>query len=272
VVLGCVGMATAPSAWARTVNVNTVAHVVYLGATSSGLQWAGITTDPVLGSGGLVASFGHTARGYRGTSTIVTSSGSISGAVQVIVRLRGHLVNFGITADVTRGTGRFSGARGTLTGGALVTATAPVGTLRLHGTLHGASGQAPAPPGARVVRSVDGHFLGAELSLSRSGVETVVGSITGLVGGPAVMVAQERTSPTSAHGTLTVFASGGALGGSFDVRFPGGGRVRTETGTYTFTRGSGDLSGAHTTPLVVHGARDLRLQRISTRMKGTLVQ
>jgi len=120
------------------------------------------------------------------------------------------------------------------------------------------------------VRHVDGRFLGAELSLSRAGVETVIGSATGLVPGPAVMVAQERTTTTSAHGTLTVFAAGGTLTGVFDVRFPGESRVRTETGTYTFTRGSGDLSGAHTTPLTVRGERDLKLQRIAVRMQGAL--
>jgi hypothetical protein len=47
--------------------------------------------------------------------------------------------------------------------------------------------------------------------------------------------------------------------------------VRTETGTYTFSRGSGDLSGVHTSPLMVRGARDLKLQRIATRMKGDLI-
>jgi hypothetical protein len=262
----------AGNAWARTVNVNALAHVAYLGTTSSGLQWAGTMNDPALGNGGVVASFGRTASGYRGTATIVDLSGSLTGNVRVIVRLEGHLVHFGITADVTRGSGRFTGARGTLTGSALVTATAPVGTLRLHGTLHGASGRAPGPPGVAVVRHVEGHFLGAELSLSRSGLETVVGSITGLTPGPAVMVAQERATTTRSHGMLTVFAAGGTLTGVFDVRFPGGSRVRTETGTYTFTRGSGDLSGAHTTPLSVVGKRDLELQRINVRIRGALTQ
>lgn len=267
----CGGLLTAPSAWARTVNVNALAHVAYLGTTSSGLQWAGTVNDPGIGNGGLVATFGRTAGGYRGTATIVNPSGSLTATVGVTVHLEGHLVRFGITADVRSATGRFTGARGTLTGSALVTATAPVGTLRLHGTLHGASGRAPVPLSGARVRHVDGRFLGVELSLSRSGVETVIGSVTGLVPGPAVMVARERATTTSSRGTLTVFAAGGTLTGVFDVRFPGGSRVRTETGTYTFTRGSGDLSGAHTTPLVVHGRRDLKLQRIATRMQGTLV-
>lgn len=270
VLVGCAGLVAAPGAWARTVNVNALAHVAYLGTTSSGLQWAGTMHDPALGNGAVVASFGRTAGGYRGTATIVNPSGSLTGAVRVNVRLEGHLVHFGITADVTRGTGRFTGAQGTLTGSALVTATAPVGTLRLHGTLHGASGRAPGPLGGAGIRHVDGHFLGVELSLARSGVETVIGTATGLVPGPAVMLARERTTTTSAHGTLTLFTAGGTLTGVFDVRFPGAGRVRTETGTYTFTRGSGDLRGAHTTPLTVRGRRDLKVQRISTRMRGAL--
>ena len=38
--------------------------------------------------------------------------------------------------------------------------------------------------------------------------------------------------------------------------------MRTETGTYTVTRGSGDLSGAHTTPLMVREETgDLRSQQ-----------
>lgn len=270
--LGWAGLIMAPNAWARTVNVNALAHVAYLGTTSSGLQWAGTVNDPALGNGGLEATFGRSGGGYRGSATIVNPFGSLTAAVQVTVRLEGHLVRFGITADLTGATGRFAGARGTLTGSALVTATAPVGTLRLHGTLHGASGRAPAALGGAGVRHVDGHFLGVELSLARSGVETVVGTVTGLVPGPAVMVAQERATTTSSHGTLKVFAAGGTLTGVFDVRFPGGSRVRVETGTYTFTRGSGDLSGVHTTPLMVRGTRDLTLQRISTHMKGTLTR
>ena len=267
-VCGFGGLLAAPSAWARTLNVNALAHIAYTGTISAGLQWAGTINDRALGNGGLVASFGRSGAGYRGTGTIVSPSGSLTETVQVTVHLEGHLVRFGITAGVTGATGRFTGARGTLTGTALVTATNSVGTLRLHGTLHGASGRAPAPLGG--VRHVDGHFLGVELSLARNGVETVVGSVTGLVPGPAVMVAYERATTTNSHGTLTVFAAGGTLTGAFDVRFPGGGQVRTETGTYTFTGGSGDLSGAHTTPLVVRGRRDLKLQRIDTHMKGAL--
>jgi hypothetical protein len=249
--------------------VNALAHIAYIGTTSRGPQWAGTINDRALGKGALVASFGRSAGGYRGTGTIVSPSGSLNETVQVTVHLEGHLVRFGITADVTGATGRFTGARGTLTGSALVTATNSVGTLRLHGTLHGASGRVPAPLGG--VRHVDGRFLGVELSLARNGVETVIGSATGLVPGPAITVAQERTTTTSAHGTLTVFAAGGTLTGAFDVRFPGGGRVRTETGTYAFTRGSGDLSGVHATSLAVRGTRDLKLQRIATRMKGVLI-
>jgi hypothetical protein len=261
----------APNAWAATVNVNALARVAYVGTTGSGLQWAGTVTDRALGNGGLLATFGPTASGYRGTAIIVNPSGSLTATVRVTVRLEGELVRFGLTADVTAATGRFTGARGTLTGSALVTATNSVGTLRLRGTLHRASDRTPVPLGGAGVRHVDGRFLGVELSLARSGVETVIGSVTGLVPGPAVMVAQERVTTTSAHGTLAVFAGGGSLTGVFNVRFPGGSRVRVETGTYTFTGGSGDLGGAHTTPLTVRGTRDLKLQRIDTRMKGELI-
>lgn len=272
IVCGFGGLLAAPSAWARTVNVNALAHVAYIGTTSRGLQWAGTVNDPALGNGGLVATFGRTAGGYRGTAAIVNPSGSLTATVRVTVRLEGQLVRFGVTADVTDATGRFTGARGTLTGSALVTATAPVGTLRLHGTLRGASGRAPAPLGGAGVQRVDGRFLGAELSLARSGVETVVGSATGLVPGPAVLVAYERATMTSARGTFTVFAAGGTVTGVFDVRFPGGSRVRSETGTWTVTRGSGDLSGAHTTSAIaVRGTRDLKLQMIALRIQGALI-
>lgn len=259
----------APSASAATVNVNALAHVAYTGTTSRGLQWAGTVSDRALGNGGLLASFGRTAGGYRGTATIVNPSGSLTATVRVTVLLEGHLVRFGVTADITGATGRFTGARGTLAGTALVTATKPVGTLRLHGTLHGASGRAPLPLSG--VQHVRGRFLGAELSLARSGVLTVVGSPTGLVPGPAVLVAHERVTTTSARGTITVFAAGGTLTGTFGVRFPGSSRVRSETGTWTFTRGSGDLSGAHTTsPMMIRGTRDLRLELIALRFQGAL--
>jgi len=265
----CGGLLAAPSATAATVNVNALAHVAYIGTTTRGLEWAGSVNDPALGNGGLVATFGRVAGGYSGTATIVNPSGSLTASVQVTVRLEGHLVRFGVTADVTGATGRFRAARGTLTGSALVTATNSVGTLRLHGTLRGASGRAPGPPTGSGIRHVDGRFLGAELGLSRSGILTVVASITGLVPGPAVLVAHGRATTTSSRGTLTVFAAGGTLTGAFDVRFPGSSRVRSETGTWTFTRGSGDLSGAHTTsPITLRGTRDLKLELISLRLQG----
>ncbi|HTX11454.1 MAG TPA: hypothetical protein VME22_22725 [Solirubrobacteraceae bacterium] len=267
--LGWAGLVTAPSAWAGTVNVNTLAHVAYIGETTSGFHWVGTVTDPALGNGALTATLRLVPGGYAGTATILNPSGSLTGAVRATFREQGQLVHFGLTADITAASGRFAGARGTLTGTALVTATLAIGTLRLHGTLHGASGRAPAPLGGPRVRRVDGHFLGAGLSLARDGVFTAVGSVTGLVPGPAVMVAHERATTTSAHGTLTLYAAGGTLTGVFNVRYPGGNQVRVETGTYTFSRGSGDLSGAHTTPLMVRGVRELQSERISTRMKGT---
>ena len=267
-VCGFGGLLVAPSAWARTLNVTALAHIAYTGTTSAGLQWAGTVDDPALGNGALLATFGRVGAGYRGTGTILTPAGSLAETVQVTVHLEGHLVRFGITADVTGATGRFAGARGTLTGTALVTATNSVGTLRLHGTLHGASGRAPPPLSG--VRHVDGRFLGVELSLARNGVETVIGSATGLVPGPAVLVAFERATTTTARGPCIVFAAGGTLTGFVDVRFPGGGHVRTETGTYSFSRGSGALSGVQATSLTVRGRRDLRLQRIDTHMKGAL--
>ena len=118
---------------------------------------------------------------------------------------------------------------------------------------------------------MDGRFLGAELSLARGGVEKVVGSAIGLLPGPAVLVAHERATTTSARGTLTVFAAGGTLTGTFDIRFPGSSQVRTETGTWTFTRGSGDLSGAHSTPAIsVRGTRNLRSELNALRTQGAL--
>lgn len=269
VVFGC--LPAAPNAWARNVRVDALAHIAYIGKTGSGLQWAGTVTDPALGGGGLVASFGRTASGYAGTATIVNPSGSLTATVRVTIRLEAYLVGFDFTADVTGATGRFTGARGTLTGSALVTATKPVGSLRLHGTLHGASGRAPVPLSNTGVRHVDGRFLGAELSLARSGTLTVVGSATGLVPGPAVLVAHERATTTSARGTLTVFAAGGTLTGRFDVRFPGVSRMRSETGTWTLTQGSGDLSGAHSIPVIaIRGTRNLKEELIALRIQGTL--
>lgn len=50
-----------------------------------------------------------------------------------------------------------------------------------------------------------------------------------------------------------------------------GSRVRSETGTWTFTRGSGDLSGAHSTPVIaLRGTRDLKLEMIALRIHGAL--
>jgi hypothetical protein len=118
---------------------------------------------------------------------------------------------------------------------------------------------------------VRGRFLGAELSLTRGGVLTVVGSVTGLVPGPAVLVARERATRTSSKETITVFAAGGTLTGVFKVRFPGSSTVRSETGTWTFTGGSGNLSGARSTPVIaVRGTRDLESELIALRVRGAL--
>lgn len=103
--------AYAPSASASTVSADALAHVAYGGTASSGLEWAGTVVDPALGNGGLLATFGRTAAGYRGTATMVNPNGSLTATVQVTVHLEGHLVRFGVAADVTGATGRFTGAR-----------------------------------------------------------------------------------------------------------------------------------------------------------------
>jgi len=264
--------AGAENASARTINVNAVAHVAYIGTTSGGFQWAGPVTDPALGNGGVQAALRLVPTGYVGTATIVDPSGSLTGAVRATVRRHGQLVRFGLTADITVATGRFAGARGRLTGTALVTATLALGSLRLHGTLHGAVGRSPAPPAATIVRHVDGRVLAAELSLARNGIVTVVGSVIGLVPGPAVLVEHGRATTTSARGTLTVFAPGGTLTGVFAVRFRGTSGVRPETGTWTITRGSGDLSGAHTTSAIaLRGTRNLVVEQIAVRIRGAII-
>jgi hypothetical protein len=262
-------LACPPSAWAGTVEVNALARVAYVGTTSSGLQWAGTVTDPALGGGGLLASLGRTAGGYAGSATIVNSSGSLTGTVRATLRRQVNLVHFDITADITIATGRFAGARGTLTGTALVTATLAVGSLRLHGTLHGAAGRLPAGPPGTVVRHVDGRFRGAELSVAHSGEETVVGSATGIVPGPAVVVVRDRATLTTVRGTFTVFVAGGSLAGVIDVRLRGRSAVRSESGTATITGGAGDLSGARSTSAAaVSGTRDLVTQLIALRIRG----
>ena len=271
VLVGFAGTLTASSAWARSVNVNAVAHVAYVGRTGSGFQWAGTVMDAGLGNGALQANLRLVPGGYVGGATIVNPSGSLTGAVRATLRLEGHLVHFGLTATITAATGRFAGARGTLTGSALVTATLADGSLRLHGTLHGASGRAPVPLGAGV-RHVVGRLRGAELSLTREGVLTVVGSITGLVPGPAVLVARGRTTTAGTRGTITVFAAGGTLSGVYDVRFPGSGPVRSETGTWNLTRGSGDLTGGHSAgAIALRGTRNLVLELIALRIQGALI-
>jgi hypothetical protein len=258
-----------PSAWAGTVNVNALAHVAYVGTMSDGFRWAGTVTDPTLGDGGVVASLRLVPSGYTGTATIVDASGSLTAAVRATLRQQGALVHFGLTADITAATGRFAGARGTLTGSALVTATLALGNLRLHGTLRGATGQPSAPLSVTGARHVDGRFQGAELSVARSGVETVVGSANGIVPGPAVVVVRDRATATTVRGTFTAYVGGGTLTGVIDVRLRGRGPVRFETGAVTITGGSGYLSGARSTsPAHVSGTRNLISQQITLRIRG----
>ena len=86
-----------------------------------------------------------------------------------------------------------------------------------------------------------------------------------------MLVAHGRATTTSSRGTITVYAAGGTLTGDYNVPFPGSSAVRSESGTWTFTGGSGDLSGAHSTPVIaVRGTRDLKLELIALRIQGAL--
>lgn len=258
----------APSAQAATVNVNALARVVYIGSNAGAFQFAGTVTDPAVGNGGLLATVRPAAGGFRGSALFVNPSGSMTGTFRVTVRLQGPLVHLGFIGAVTGATGRFAGARGTLTGSALVTATLAKGNLRLHGTLHGAVGRAPTPLGA-IVRHVDGRFRGAELSVASSGLETIVGSATGIVPGPAVVVVHDRATKTSARGTFTVFVAGGSVSGVIGVRLRGTGGVRSESGTATITGGAGALTGARSTSAAaVSGTRNLVTELIALNIRG----
>lgn len=259
----------APSAQAATVNVNALARVVYIGSNAGAVQFAGTVTDPAVGNGGLLATVRPTAGGFRGSALFVNPSGSMTGTFRVTVRVQGPLVRLGFIGAVTGATGRFAGARGTLTGSALVTATLAKGNLRLHGTLHGAVGRAPTPLPSALVRHVDGRFQGAELSVAPSGLETIVGSATGIVPGPAVVVVHDRATRTSVRGTFTVFVAGGSVSGVIGVRLRGSGAVRSESGTATITGGVGDLTGARSTSsAAVSGTRNLVTQLIALTIRG----
>jgi len=86
-----------------------------------------------------------------------------------------------------------------------------------------------------------------------------------------VVVVHDRATTTTVRGTFTLFAAGGSLTGTIDLRFRGIGAVRSEAGTGTITGGAGNLSGARTTaPAMIRGTRNLRSQLIALRIQGAL--
>ena len=177
-----------------------------------------------------------------------------------------------VTGHVSGATGRFTGGHGPLTGSTTINPSFGVGVLRLRGTLHGATGRDPVRAPSSAVQHVVGHFAGIQVSLNRTGEETVVGPATGVVPGPAVVVVHDRTSATAIHGTFTMFTAGGSLSGVIDLRFRDRGSVRSEAGTARVTKGAGVLSGARTvSPAVVQGTRDLRSQRIAFTIRGAFL-
>ena len=116
---------------------------------------------------------------------------------------------------------------------------------------------------------MDGRFEGVEVSLDRSGEETIVGSASGVVPGPAVVVVHDRATRTTARGTFTMFVAGGSLTGVIDVRLHGRGAVRSESGTATITGGAGYLSGARSASAAgVSGTRNLVTEVIALRIRG----
>lgn len=264
----CSGLFT-PNAWARTIDVNARAQIGLLSSSGGVLQFAGAVSDPGIGNGGLLATVHPAAGAYVGTATFLNRFGSATLALHVAVRKVGPLYDLSVAGAVTAASGRFAGARGTLTGSTTVNPSLGVGVLRLRGTLRGAAGGAPAPLRGIGVRHVDGRFHGVEVSLERSGLETIVGSATGVVPGPAVVVVHDRATATTVHGTFTLFAAGGSLTGVISVRLRGRGAARSESGTARITGGAGELSGARSTSAaVVTGTRNLVTQLIALRIRG----
>lgn len=273
VALGACGglLLWAPEAWGRSVTVNARAEVGVFRSTHGVFEFAAAVSDPSLGDGGLLATIRQGANGYVTTGTFVNRFGSLVGTLHATVREQGSLVHLSFAGPVTAATGRFAGARGTLTGTGTVTTATGVGVLRLHGTLRGMTGRAPGPPSTPVVRRVNGSFIGIEVVLARSGEETIVGPVTGVVPGPAVVVVHDRASSTTVRGTFSVFTAGGSATGVIDLRFRGQGSVRSESGTVSVTGGNGDLSGARTMGLgSVSGTRDLITEEIVLRIRGVL--
>ena len=275
VVFACIcgpAYAGAARATARTISVNAVAQFGVLRSSGGALQLSGVVSDPGIGNGGLVATLHPTAGGYSGTATFLNRYGSAQVALRVAVRTVGPLWRLNVTGHISGATGRFTGVHGPLTGSTTINPSFGVGVLRLRGALHGATGRAPVAPPRGAVQHVVGHFDGIQVSLNRTGEETVVGPATGVVPGPAVVVVHDRASATTVHGTFTMFTAGGSLSGVIDLRFRDRGSVRSEAGTATVTKGAGILSGARTvSPAAVQGTRDLRSQRIAFTIRGAFL-
>ncbi len=252
--------------------MNVRGQIGIISSGSPALRIAGTLRGAGLGQGGLIADLRPTRGGYAGTLTIVDGSGSLVASLRASARTRGTLVHLSATAPVTGASGRLRGARGTLRWTMILTGDGDVGAIQLAGNLRGAAGRAPGPAvGSRALR-VDARMQGTSVALARNGQETIVGAVSGVVPGPAVVVLRVSSTARLLHSAFTIFAAAGTVTGRIDLRRgSGGAQVRTDTGTAVVTGGTGAFLGAHTVgPAVVRGTRDLVTQLIELRIRGEL--
>lgn len=268
---GSIALLAAPSAGARTVHITSRATIALVGTRAGHFRFSGPVTDRALGDGGMLLKVHRTSGGLAGTATIIDGLGSLKGKVRM--RTTGHTsvtAHEKVTVAVTKASGAFTGARGTLTGRATIRNSSPAGVMRLRGTLRGARGRAPTPPPGTHTHRLNGRFGLAELSvnLKQSNRARAIGSGTGAVRGPTVLVVNERSTKTGVHGTFTLFAAGGSLTGAINWRekAPGTGSGR---GSARITGGTGDLTGAHSSSAAtIIVGRNQQLQIVILRIRG----
>jgi hypothetical protein len=210
---------------------------------------------------------------YAGTWVAYFADGSVHGLNRGTSSFSTSQSTFSEQLMVTGGTGRFSGAHGTLSGTGTIQTDSGVTAEHITGTLHVTSplGRLPAP--ATQPRT---HRFSAVARIEAAipgNLETLAGPVTGLTPGGGALVIQVPASVPTATARLTYFDPSGTISGTAAItrtQHPHG--STSISGSGGFKSGTGRYRHLHVKPgNTFSGLRDPNNGLITIRLSGALV-
>jgi hypothetical protein len=210
---------------------------------------------------------------YAGTWVAYFADGSVHGLNRGTSSFSTSQSTFSEQLMVTGGTGRFSGARGTLSGMGTIQSDSGVTDEHITGTLRVASppGRLPAPPAHP--RTHRFSAVGRTEAAVQGNLETLAGPVTGLTPGGGALVIQVPAGAPTATAHLTYFDRSGTISGTAAI-------MRTQhadgstsiTGSGGFKSGTGRYRRLRVKPgNTFAGMRDPTNGLITIKLSGALV-